>query len=275
MGEWIEQAGLRWRALEPLGAEIDADLSAPLDAAQEKLLVDLLWDRGLVLARGQSLTMDRQREICGLAGPILLRGGETGIMNNEGGVYTTSELSWHADAAYTDAPFDALSLHALDVVDDASSTRFVAADRALETLPADLCERLAGRSLEMISPGFDALAGRTCDTRDPVAMKRGEMPVIYRNPHNGREVLWPSELQAARVLGMDWEDSRDLLNAVFDHLYQPAHVFEHFWRTGDIVIWDNIALQHMRSSLENCGRRVLQRVIVGTEGVAPFIEQAA
>jgi taurine dioxygenase len=275
MTEWIEQAGLRWRALAPLGAEIDADLSRPLNAGQDKLLVDLLWDRGLILARGQSLAMERQRELCALAGPILLRSGETGIMNNEGGAYTTTELSWHADAAYTDAPFDALSLHALDVVADASSTRFVAADRAWETLPIELRQRLDGRSVEMISPGFDALAGRTCDTRDPAAMKRGEMPAIYRNPHNGRACLWVSELQAARVLGMEWEDSRDLLNAVFDHLYRPEHVFEHRWRTGDFVIWDNIALQHMRGSLENCGRRVLQRVIVGTEGVAPHVQEAA
>lgn len=275
MGEWIAEQGLRWRPLEPLGAEIDADLSAPLDAAQEKLLVDLLWRHGLVLARGQTLSMERQREICALAGPILLRGGETGIMNNEGGAYTTTELSWHADAAYTDAPFDALSLHALDVVDDASSTRFVAADRALETLPEDLRRELDGRRIEMISPGFEALAGRTCDTRDPPAMKRGEMPAIYRNPHNGRDGLWVSELQAVRVLGIEWEESRDLLNAVFDHLYRPEHVFEHRWRTGDIVIWDNIALQHMRGSLENCGRRVLQRVIVGTEGVAPHVREAA
>lgn len=275
MAEWMEQAGLRWRGLEPLGAEIDADLSQPLTADQEALLVGLLWERGLILARGQTLTMERQREICRLAGPILLRAGETGLMNNEGGAYTTTELSWHADAAYTDAPFDALSLHALDVVDDASSTRFVAADRALETLPADLRSRVEGRRVEMISPGFEALAGRTCDTRDPSAMKRGEMPAIYRNPHNGRHCLWVSELQAARVLGLDWEESRDLLNAVFDHLYRPEHVFEHRWRTGDMVIWDNIALQHMRGSLENCGKRVLQRVIVGTEGVAPHVREAA
>jgi hypothetical protein len=31
----------------------------------------------------------------------------------------------------------------------------------------------------------------------------------------------------------------------------------------------------MRGSLRECGRRVLQRVIVGTEGVAPHIKQAA
>lgn len=275
MGEWIAEHGLRWRALEPLGAEIDADLSQPLDAAQQEKLVGLLWQHGLVLARGQQLTMERQREICGLAGPILLRGGETGVMNNEGGAYTTTELSWHADAAYTDAPFFALSLHALDVVADASSTRFVAVDRALESLPGDLRRKLEGARVEMISPGFDALAGRTCDTRDPVAVKRGEQPAIYRNPNSGRDGIWVSELQAARVLGMEWEESRDLLNAVFDHLYQPKHVFEHHWRTGDLVIWDNIALQHMRGSLKDCGRRVLQRVIVGTEGVAPHVQEAA
>lgn len=266
---------MEWRALEPFGAEVLHDLSAPLTAEQGEHLIALLWEHGLVLARGQSLSMERQRELCALAGPILLRGGETGIMDNQGGAYTTSELSWHADAAYTDAPFDALSLHALDVVADASSTRFVAADRALQTLPAEVRAALEGCRIEMISPGFDALGGRTCETRDPAAMKRGEMPAIYRNPHNGRDCIWASELQAARVLGMAWEDSRDLLNAVFDHLYRPDHVLEHRWRTGDIVIWDNIALQHMRGSLENCGRRVLQRVIVGTEGVAPHVREAA
>lgn len=266
---------LEWRALEPFGAEVLHDLSAPLTPEQEAQLVALLWEHGLVVARGQSLSMERQRELCALAGPILLRAGETGIMNNEGGQHTTTELSWHADAAYTDAPFDALSLHALDVIVDASATLFVAADRALETLSADLRAALDGRRVEMISPGFDALGGRTCETRHPAAMKRGEMPAIYRNPHNGRDCIWASELQAARVIGMEWEDSRDLLNAVFDHLYRREHILEHRWCTGDLVIWDNIALQHMRSSLENCGRRVLQRVIVGTEGVAPFIEQAA
>ena len=62
---------------------------------------------------------------------------------------------------------------------------------------------------------------------------------------------------------------------MFDHLYHPGRVLEHRWRTGDFVIWDNIALQHMRRSLRDCGRRVLQRVIVGTEGVVPHLPAAA
>lgn len=264
---------LKTRQIAPLGIEVLRDLAVPLSEDEADHFVRLLWDNSLILARDQTLTMDRQRELCRLAGPILLRAGETGLMNNTSGDASASELSWHADAAYTHAPFDALSLHALDVVTDASSTRFVSAEQGWETLPADLRAALQGRKVEMISPAFDALGGRTCDRSDPVALKRGEMPAVYCNPHTGRNCVWPSELQAARVLGMAWPESRDLLNAVFAHLYQPAHVHEHRWRTGDLVIWDNIALQRARGSLRECGKRVLQRVIVGTEGVAPHIEQ--
>jgi taurine dioxygenase len=266
---------LEFRPLAPFGAEVLHDLSEPLSETQAAHFIRLLWDHGLILARRQHLSMERQRELCALAGPILLRAGESGIMSNEAGEASTVELSWHADAAYTKAPFDALSLHAIEVVDDASSTRFVSAEHAWVTLPFQLKQRLEGATLEMISPAYDALGGRTCDTRDPEALKRGELPAVYLNPHNGRQVLWTSELQTARVLGMEWEDSRDLLHAVFAHLYRPEHVLEHRWRTGDLVIWDNIALQHMRGSLKACGRRVLQRVIVGTEGVAPHVREAA
>jgi taurine dioxygenase len=263
---------LAWRQLPPFGVEIDHDLSAPLTDEQGKQLVQLLWEHGLVLARGQRLPMERQRELCALAGPILLRTGESGYLSTSPDVEVSqSELAWHADAAYTTAPFDVLALHAVDVVDDASSTRFVSAEQALASLPEHLRRRLEDQRVDMISPAYDALGGRCCDQPNPISQKRGEMTAIFRNPHNGRDCIWVSELQAARIIGMDWQDSRDLLHEVYDHLYQPDHVFEHFWRNGDIVIWDNIALQHSRGSLKTCGNRVLQRVIVGREGVAPHV----
>jgi taurine dioxygenase len=192
-------------------------------------------------------------------------------MTNEGGGPAESALTWHADAAYTEHPFDALSLHAVDVVDGASSTRFVSAEDACESLPEALRDVLEGRSQEMISPHYTRLAMRTCDRRDPEALKQGVLPAIYTNPHNGRTCLWVSELQTTRLMGMEWEASRDLLHAVYDHLYAPERVFEHHWRNGDLIIWDNIALQHERGNLGGVGKRVLQRAIVGTHGVAPHI----
>lgn len=263
-----------FRRLSPFGVEVLRDLSEPFAPSEAYHFGELLRQHGLILARGQSLSMERQREICGIFGPILLREGEDGYMSNEQGGPAASALAWHSDAAYTEHPFDALSLHALDVVDDASSTRFVSAEDAFDSLPDELRAALEGREQEMIAPHYTMIAERTCDRRDPEAQKRGVLPAVYSNPHTGRRCVWVSELQTVRLLGMEWEDSRDLLHAVYDHLYAPAYVLEHRWRKGDIIIWDNIALQHARGNLEDVGKRLLQRVIVGTHGVAPHVRAA-
>jgi taurine dioxygenase len=97
------------------------------------------------------------------------------------------------------------------------------------------------------------------------------MPTLYANPHNGRTCVWVNAMQTARLLGMEWEEGRKLLHEIYDHLYAPENTYEHRWRNGDLIIWDNIALQHMRGNIENCGKRLLQRVIVGTAGVAPHV----
>jgi taurine dioxygenase len=262
---------LVWRKLSPFGAEVIRDLSQPLTAVAADQLRTLFREHGLILARGQRLTMARQQEICALFGPILLREGESGYMTNEGGGPSASALNWHADAAYTEHPFDALSLHALDVVEEASSTLFASAESALDQLPDDLRESLEGREQEMIAPHYTVLAERTCDQRDPPAQKRGVLPAIATNPHNGRRCVWVNAMQTARLLDMAWGHSRDVLHAVYARLYDPANVLEHRWRNGDIVIWDNIALQHARGNLDHVGHRLLQRVIVGIAGVAPHV----
>lgn len=216
--------------------------------------------------------MERQQELCELLGPILLRKGEDGYMTNELGGPAASAYRWHADAAYTKHPFDALALHAIDVVDDASSTSFVSAEDAYNTLPAGLRKALSGCEQEMISPHYTMLAERTCDRRDPEALKQGILPAIFENPHDGRKCVWVSEMQTARLLGMEWAQSRELLHAAYDHLYAPERVLEHRWRQGDLVIWDNIALQHARPDVSDSGKRLLQRVIVGTVGVVPHMQ---
>ena len=262
---------LPFRRLQPFGVEIERDLAEPLTAAEADHLRAMFNEHGLLLARNQALTMARQRALCAHLGPILDRVGEDGLMTNERGGPSTSELAWHSDAAYTEHPFDALSLHALDVVDGASSTRFVSAEQAFDRLPPDMRDALQRAEQEMISPHYTALAGRTCARRDPEAQKRGLRPAVFTNPHNGRACVWVGELQTARLLGMEWEQSRDLLNTAFDRIYAPEAVFEHRWRNGDLIVWDNIALQHTRGNLDGVGRRLLQRVIVGTEGIAPHI----
>jgi len=263
---------LPFTRLEPFGAEIHRDLSEPFGPSEAYHFRQLFNEQKLILARGQQLTMERQKELCELIGPILLRKGEDGYMSNESGGPAGSAYCWHADASYTEFPFDALALHALDVVDDASSTLFASAEDAWDALPEGLREALAGREQEMIAPHYTRLDKRTCDSRDPEAMKRGTMPTTYVNPHDGRTCVWVAEMNTTQVLGIEWEQSRDLLHEVYDRLYAPERVFEHKWRKGDFILWDNIALQHARPDVSESGKRLLQRVIVGTQGEVPHYE---
>jgi taurine dioxygenase len=85
-------------------------------------------------------------------------------------------------------------------------------------------------------------------------------------PHyrTGEPILYVARASTARVVGLAQSESRALLDAVLRVLYDEAHILTHHWRTGDLVIWDNMALQHARPSLKSGVRRTLQRVMIAT-----------
>ena len=265
-GGWLSEDGLRWRPLAPFGAEIDHDLTQPLSGPSARRFYQLLAREGLITARGQTLTMDQQKALLAPIGPDIHRPHDTGYITTEGPDLGSarSELSFHSDGAYTDRPFAAISLHALDVVDDASGTRFVHAERAYGALPPPIRDRLDALSAEMIMPARTHVGGRACDERAPEALESAAFPAVRVNPRTGRRYVGVNEMQTARLLDMEWDESRALLHEIYDHLYAPENSFEHRWRRGDIVIWDNLTLQHARSSLMTAGRRVLQRVVACT-----------
>lgn len=266
--------GLRWQAMAPFGVEMTADLSRPLEGTAAERFIALYREHGLLVARNQKLDREAQTALLAHLGPILERAGETGYISTERGGASLSELRFHADGAYAARPLDALSLHAVDVVDGASSTRFVSAERAWARLNPQMQDRLMHLEVEMISPAFEILGQRSCDVRDPNFMQRSVKPVCYRHEGTGLPCLWVSEMHAAKISGMKWEESTALLSTLFETLYAPGNLLEHRWHRGDLVIWDNVRFQHARGPLADVGRRILQRVIVGTEGSAPHIRLA-
>jgi taurine dioxygenase len=276
MASWTEEQGLKWRARAPFGVEIDHDLSQPLEPAAAKRFVKLFHDFGMIVATGQTLDMQQQIAVMGRLGHVLRSFDGTGYITTEGGgTWVRSELTFHADYAFTPYPLDGLSLHAVDVVDGASATRFANAERGWAILPQDLRERLEGRPVELISPDLTGVAFRTCEVREPKALLGDIRPAVLANPRNGRACINVGEMHAKQIVGLDWEESRDLLNAVYDHIYAPDNVTEHAWRRGDIVMWDNYTFQHARAPLEGVGRRVLQRVVIGEKSIAEMSPDAA
>lgn len=67
------------------------------------------------------------------------------------------------------------------------------------------------------------------------------------------------------ILGMAPEESRDMLAFLFDHQESPQFVYEHVWRVGDCLLWDNRSSLHARTDFDASERRRLRRVTLAGE----------
>jgi taurine dioxygenase len=172
-------------------------------------------------------------------------------------------LAYHSDLMFIEEPYRVLSLFAIDVDDDSgTATRFANGVRAAARLPADLRAEVAGRTATSAMPLQQTHRDLPFET--PAFLPQKRQPVIIDHPETGEPVLFVTELQTARIEGLAQPESDALLERLFATLYDPAEVYEHVWRPGDFLLWDNYALQHGRTDQAATKRRRLRR-IVGTE----------
>ena len=64
------------------------------------------------------------------------------------------------------------------------------------------------------------------------------------------------------IEGLPVNESIDLLALLFDTLERPDFVYEHRWRVGDLVLWDNRCTLHARRDFDPDERRWMRRVTI-------------
>lgn len=253
--------------VDPFGAAVElAAVPAP-DSAQAAQLRDLYRQHGLLVVRGLKLSPEQQIAFCRLFGPVPESMCENFIVSNVdvNGHLGTRELLWHNDVPYLPSPYLAGCLHALTVDEKAVGTRFANAFRAYERLPAALKDRV------------DKLKGlhvreRVYDRRNRLTdLEEGDMctvhSVVREDRATGRKYLFVNQAWTAQIIGLSDEEEEALLAELFPYLYSDDNVYEHRWAEGDIVLWDNLGIQHSRG-LAGTGVRTLQRVTIASLGYA-------
>lgn len=247
------------------GVEVKVDLSASFDAAEKEALQRLFQRDGLILVRDQQLSMDEQIDACSIFGPVLRNSRENYIVSNvrRDGMLGNRELIFHNDVPYVPAPYLGGSLHALEVDEGVSPTRFASGLRTYERLPRDLRSRVDGLNTLQVRERAEGRRTRLTDLvpADNCAVHS----LVGRQRGTDRPYLFVNMDMTACVIGMTEPESDALLDELFSYLYAEDQIYEHLWRTGDIVIWDNLAVQHARR--EVCGgTRTLQRVTIAQYG---------
>ena len=82
-------------------------------------------------------------------------------------------------------------------------------------------------------------------------------------------MLYVCEQMTHEIVDVSPQESEELLESLFGYLYNPEYLFHHDWRNHDLVIWDNLAVQHARPNVEQDGPpRTLRKFVSPLEGIA-------
>ena len=253
--------------IQPFGHVVSVGPVQDLDPTAKEELRRLYHDQGLLVLRGQRLSHAEQIAFCRIFGPVHESPFENFIVSNvdSEGHLGQRELLWHNDTPFLPSPYLAGCLHALSVTPDAVGTRFVSAVQGFERLPAALRERIAGmkalqvreRVLDRPTRLTDLKAGDICTVHD----------MVRTDPATGQRYLFVNQAWTAQVIGLSQEEGDALLAEVFACFYEADEIYEHRWQDGDMVLWDNLRVQHARGAAGS-GTRTLQRVTITDLGYA-------
>jgi alpha-ketoglutarate-dependent taurine dioxygenase len=278
-----DRDGVRARPLAgaPFGAAVDfAPPSGPIPAVIAAALREQLARHHVLVFHGD-WTEDEQIGLVSCFGRVLPQGPRvlvndhpmgdhpiaTLVSNRVDGGLGTFELAFHHDLAHVATPLGGLSLYALEVGEGQSPTRFANGRLAYEQLTLTVRDRLEGlQSLfaaNYTTTTDDASSARAVrDALDPT-WPRTVHPVVVPHPITGEKCVYVNEMMTVEILGLDRREGDELLDLLFARLYDQANVYEHHWQVGDLVVWDNLVVQHGRRAVLDATPRTLRRVVFG------------
>jgi taurine dioxygenase len=275
-----------------LGAQITGlDLSETLDHATFRAIEDVLHERGVIVIRDQRLTEEQQIAFSRRFGELEIhvasqylkpRYPEILIVSNiiENGRHiglADAGQYWHTDLSYVANPSRCSLLYALEVpVHERvvlGETMFASAAWAYDTLPEPMRKRLNGLSaIHRYGDRYrmqQATGGRSAISEEQLKrVPDVRHPVIRLHPVTGRKVLFVNEGFTAFIEGMSEDESAALLKELYRHITRPEFLYQHIWRVGDLLIWDNCLTQHhaVRNYELPLRRRMHRTTVAGVTG---------
>jgi taurine dioxygenase len=96
-------------------------------------------------------------------------------------------------------------------------------------------------------------------TDDPRTSPGAVHPLVCTHPDTGRQMLYLGRRRNAYLVGLELSESEALLDELWGYVEHPEFAWEHAWRVGDLVMWDNRCTMHRRDPFDDTSRRVMHR----------------
>lgn len=175
------------------------------------------------------------------------------------GALPDGEMMFHHDMIHKEVPSKATLLYSVEIPSSGGNTLFASGYAAYEMLDPAIRSKAEGRqALHHYNYG----STQRGDDRGVAAFNECMHPVFRTHEETGRKAVYVNRLMTVKIDGMDARESDTVLNAIFDHAEKPEFVYEHVWRKGDLLLWDNRCSSHARTDFPGHERRLMLRTTV-------------
>lgn len=269
------------RPLNPnIGVEVSGlDLSKEIDSATAKQLYQLWLDHLVLLFRGQKLTQkDLLRftknfgRLGEVARPKAFRPSgyndlEEGIMlisnireNGEPiGALPDGEMHFHHDMLHAAIPHKGTVLYSVEIPSQGGNTLFANCYTAYEKMPQELRE--AAEAKQAFNH-FNYGSVKKGDGKGVAAFAESTHPVFRTHDETKRKSVYVNRLMTEHIVGMPKDQSREVLEKIFEHSENPEWTYEHVWQPEDLLLWDNRCSMHARTDFPAGERRLMLRTTI-------------
>ncbi|MPZ47179.1 MAG: TauD/TfdA family dioxygenase [Betaproteobacteria bacterium] len=282
---------------ESLACEIRGlDLATSLTGDHVGAIKAALDKYSIVIFRDQRITQQGQVDLAARLGPLrvppIYKYGVDGmhpslhlvsnVLHNDQQIgLADAGVFWHSDAAYMPRPVMYTLLYGVEIPHAADgralgNTRFASMAAAYEALPDEIRTRIQGRRvIQSLRQKYEKKIAAGVLKRGPLTQEQyakapdRDQPMVRTHPNTGRKSLYISEGHSAGIVGMPNAEANALLAELCAFSTQSRFVYDHQWRVGDLVVWDNAATVHKATfDYKLPQRRLLHRCTV--EGTEPF-----
>ncbi len=174
---------------------------------------------------------------------------------NKFGVKETGKY-WHTDCAFLQNPLPLTMLKPEILPKSVRKTYYIDMQQIYQKLPTDLKTYVDNNYVinevkwryKVQAWDIDKSLG---DIMHKIEQKYPAVqhPAVITHPVTKQKSLYISSGFTTGIAGLDYETNQEVLHNLFSFVEDEEHIQAHTWQEGDIILWENRALNHKGGSV--------------------------
>jgi taurine dioxygenase len=173
-------------------------------------------------------------------------------------------LEWHTDGSWSRVTGQATIIYGEVMPEVGGETHFCDMYGAYERLSPEWKTRIAPlRAVHNLDfsrtrrHGEDPMTDEQRRAQPPV-----DQPIVRTHPETGRKCIYLGD-HAEYIVGMPYAEGRALIEELNTLAVHPDLTYEHHWKAGELILWDNRCLMHRATEYDPATQgRVIRRCTV-------------